>query len=205
MVIVIVAIVLIALVVGALVLARQRRSQQLQEGFGPEYERTVSERGDRKQGEAELLERRKRHDRFEIRDLDPAARDRYADRWRSAQRRFVDEPGPAVGEADALVMEVMRDRGYPVADEFEQRAADVSVDHPQVVEHYRAAHHISGRATTSEASTEDLRQAMVHFRALFVELLGDAAEPADRDTAPSRDTAAGGPRTTRTENVREMR
>jgi FtsZ-interacting cell division protein ZipA len=200
MVIVIVAIVLIALVVGALVLARQRRSQQLQEGFGPEYERTVSERGDRKQAEAELLERRKRHDRFEIRELDPAARDRYADRWRSAQRRFVDEPAPAVGEADALVMEVMRERGYPVADEFEQRAADVSVDHPQVVEHYRAAHDISGRATTGEASTEDLRQAMVHFRALFVELLGDDADSGDR---PTRDADA--PRTTRNENVREMR
>src|SRR3954468_19246041 len=200
MVIVIVAIVLIALVVGALVLARQRRSQQLQEGFGPEYERTVSERGDRKQAEAELLERRKRHDSFEIRELDPAARDRYADRWRSAQRRFVDQPGPAVGEADALVMEVMRDRGYPVEDEFEQRAADVSVDHPQVVEHYRAAHDISGRATAGEASTEDLRQAMVHFRGLFVELLGDAAEPADRGA----DRNADEPRSTRTENVREM-
>ena len=200
MVIVIVAVVLIALVVGALVLARQRRSQQLQEGFGPEYERTVSERGDRKQAEAELLERRKRHDRFEIRELDAAARDRYADRWRSAQRRFVDQPGPAVGEADALVMEVMRDRGYPVADEFEQRAADVSVDHPEVVEHYRAAHEISGRATTGEASTEDLRQAMVHFRGLFVELLGDAAETGDR-----ADRDAEAPRTTRNENVREMR
>jgi len=200
MVIVIVAIVLIALVVGALVLARQRRSQQLQEGFGPEYERTVSERGDRKEAEAELLERRKRHDRFEIRELDAAARDRYADRWRSAQRRFVDQPGPAVGEADALVMEVMRDRGYPVADEFEQRAADVSVDHPGVVEHYRAAHEISGRATTGEASTEDLRQAMVHFRGLFVELLGDAAETGDR-----ADRDAEAPRTTRNENVREMR
>jgi FtsZ-interacting cell division protein ZipA len=200
MVIVIVAIVLIALVVGALVLARQRRSQQLQEGFGPEYERTVSERGDRKQAEAELLERRKRHDRFEIRELDAAARDRYADRWRSAQRRFVDQPGPAVGEADALVMEVMRDRGYPVADEFEQRAADVSVDHPEVVEHYRAAHEISGRATTGEASTEDLRQAMVHFRGLFVELLGDTAETGDR-----ADRDAEAPRTTRNENVREMR
>lgn len=200
MVIVIVAIVLIALVVGALVLARQRRSQQLQEGFGPEYERTVSERGDRKEAEAELLERRKRHDRFEIRELDAAARDRYADRWRSAQRRFVDQPGPAVGEADALVMEVMRDRGYPVADEFEQRAADVSVDHPEVVEHYRAAHEISGRATTGEASTEDLRQAMVHFRGLFVELLGDAAETGDR-----ADRDADAPRTTRNENVREMR
>ena len=200
MVIVIVAVVLIALVVGALVLARQRRSQQLQEGFGPEYERTVSERGDRKEAEAELLERRKRHDRFEIRELDAATRDRYADRWRSAQRRFVDQPGPAVGEADALVMEVMRDRGYPVADEFEQRAADVSVDHPEVVEHYRAAHEISGRATTGEASTEDLRQAMVHFRGLFVELLGDAAESGDR-----ADRDAEAPRTTRNENVREMR
>ena len=200
MVIVIVAVVLIALVVGALVLARQRRSQQLQEGFGPEYERTVSERGDRKEAEAELLERRKRHDRFEIRELDAATRDRYADRWRSAQRRFVDQPGPAVGEADALVMEVMRDRGYPVADEFEQRAADVSVDHPEVVEHYRAAHEISGRATTGEASTEDLRQAMVHFRSLFVELLGDAAETGDR-----ADRDAEAPRTTRNENVREMR
>jgi len=201
MVIVIVAIVLIALVVGALILARQRRSQQLQEGFGPEYERTVEERGgDRRQAEAELLERRKRHDRFEIRELDAATRDRYADRWRSAQRRFVDQPGPAVGEADALVMEVMRDRGYPVADEFEQRAADVSVDHPEVVEHYRAAHEISGRATTGEASTEDLRQAMVHFRGLFVELLGDAAETGDR-----ADRDAEAPRTTRNENVREMR
>ena len=102
-------------------------------------------------------------------------------------------------------MEVMRDRGYPVADEFEQRAADVSVDHPAVVEHYRAAHAISGRATTGEASTEDLRQAMVHFRALFVELLGDddTAAPADHRDDPRTDRATD-PRTQRTENVREM-
>jgi FtsZ-interacting cell division protein ZipA len=197
MVIVIVAIVLIALVVGALVLARQRRSQQLQEGFGPEYDRAVEEHsGDRKQAEAELHERRQRRDQFEIRELEPAARDAYAERWRTAQRRFVDQPGPAVGEADALVMEVMRDRGYPVADEFDQRAADVSVDHPEVVEHYRAAHTISGRATTGEADTEDLRQAMVHFRALFVELLGD-------DERPAADRTANG-RATHPENAREM-
>src|SRR3954452_23500530 len=108
MVIVIVAIVVIALIVAAIVLMRQRRSQQLQQGFGSEYERTVEERGgDRRQAEAELLDRRQRHDKFEIRDLDPGARDRYADRWRSAQRRFVDQPAPAVAEADALVMEVM--------------------------------------------------------------------------------------------------
>jgi FtsZ-interacting cell division protein ZipA len=190
MVIVIVAIVLIVLVVGALILARQRRSQQLQKGFGPEYDRAVEERGgDRRQAEAELVERRQRREQFDIRELEPAVRDRYAERWRAAQRRFVDQPGPAVAEADALVMEVMRDRGYPVADEFDQRAADISVDHPEVVEHYRAAHGISGRATAGDATTEDLRQAMVHFRELFVELLGADEEP----------------RTTRSnENVREM-
>jgi FtsZ-interacting cell division protein ZipA len=193
MVIVIVAIVLIALIVAAVLVTRQRRSQQLQEGFGPEYERTIEERGgDRREAEAELRERRERRDQFEVRELEPAARDRYADRWRGAQRRFVDEPAPAVGDADALVMEVMRDRGYPVADEFDQRAADVSVDHPEVVEHYRAAHDISGRATAGEASTEDLRQAMVHFRLLFVELLGQDDEPPADGGAPQN------------QNVREM-
>jgi FtsZ-interacting cell division protein ZipA len=198
MVFVILAIVLIAVIVAALLYSRQRRSQQLQEGFGPEYERTVEERGgDRREAEAELRERRDRRDQFEIRELEPAARDRYADRWRDAQRRFVDEPAPAVGEADALVIEVMRDRGYPVADEFDQRAADVSVDHPEVVEHYRAAHDISGRATAGEANTEDLRQAMVHFRALFVELLGtDETTEAE----PPRDGGASD-----NQNVREMR
>jgi hypothetical protein len=195
--IVIVAVIVIALIVAGLIVARQRRSQQLQEGFGPEYDRAVEERGgDRREAEAELRERRDRREKFEVRDLDPVARDRYAERWRGAQRRFVDQPGPAVGEADALVMEVMRDRGYPVAEEFDQRAADVSVDHPEVVEHYRAAHGISGRATAGEASTEDLRQAMVHFRALFVELLG----PDDGGAADDGRAA----RSTRNPNVREM-
>jgi FtsZ-interacting cell division protein ZipA len=198
MVIVILAIVVIAVVVAALLYSRQRRSQQLQEGFGPEYDRTLEERGgDRREAEAELHERRQRREQFEVRELEPAARDRYAERWRNAQRRFVDEPAPAVGEADALVIEVMRDRGYPVADEFDQRAADVSVDHPEVVEHYRAAHDISGRATAGDASTEDLRQAMVHFRALFVELLGRDEQPGTDE--PPRDGTAQ-----KTENVREM-
>ena len=191
--IVIVAIVLIVLIAAALFVMRRRQSQQLQKGFGPEYDRTLEERGgDRREAEAELRERRERRDQFDVRDLEPAARDRYSDRWRDAQRRFVDEPARAVGDADALVMEVMRDRGYPVAEEFDQRAADVSVDHPDVVEHYRAAHDISGRATAGEASTEDLRQAMVHFRALFVDLLGGEDEP-PRD---------GGAR--QNQNVREM-
>jgi hypothetical protein len=102
----------------------------------------------------------------------PGARERYAERWQGAQRRFVDHPAQAVGEADSLVSAVMSERGYPVSDEFDQRAADISVDHPVVVEHYRAAHDISLRTTAGEATTEDLRQAMVHFRALFDELLG---------------------------------
>jgi FtsZ-interacting cell division protein ZipA len=202
MVYVILAIIVIALIVAALLVTRQRRSQQLQEGFGPEYDRTVEERGgDRREAEGELRERRRRRDEFEVRDLDDDARDRYVERWRAAQRRFVDQPGPAVGEADALVIEVMRDRGYPVADEFEQRAADVSVDHPEVVEHYRAAHGISGRATSGDASTEDLRQAMVHFRALFAELLGyegveRTGEPADEPRGGNDD------RTPQDQNVR---
>jgi hypothetical protein len=199
MAILIVVIIVIALVAAGLYFMRQRQSQQLQEGFGPEYERTLEERGgDRREAEAELRERKERRQEFEVRELEPAARDRYAERWRTAQRRFVDEPAPAVGEADALVIEVMRDRGYPVADEFDQRAADVSVDHPEVVEHYRAAHDISGRATAGEASTEDLRQAMVHFRALFVELLG--TDETGETTAAPRDSAAP-----QNENVREMR
>ena len=187
MTIVIVAIVVIALIVAGLLVMRQRRSQQLQEGFGPEYDRTLEERGgDRRQAEAELRERRERREKFQVRPLDPGAREAYAQRWRATQARFVDQPAPAVGEADALVMEVMRDRGYPVADEFEQRAADVSVDHPEVVDHYRAAHAISIRTTGGEAGTEDLRQAMVHFRALFAELLGpDDADRADADAPHS--------------------
>jgi FtsZ-interacting cell division protein ZipA len=169
---VIVAIVVIAVLVVAGGLAlRRRRSQQLQQRFGPEYDRAVDERGDRREAESELQERFTRRQGFEVRDLDPHARDRYAGRWEQAQRNFVDQPAAAVAEADGLVTEVMRDRGYPVQQDFEQRAADVSVDHPQVVEHYRAAHGISQDATQGRAATEDLRQAMVHFRALFAVLL----------------------------------
>ena len=179
---VLIVVLLIALVVASVVIVRQRRSQQLQEGFGPEYGRTLAERGDRREAETELRERRERRDQLEIRELAPEACDRYADRWRGAQRTFVDQPVAAVGEADALVIEVMRERGYPVEDDFDRRAADISVDHPVVVENYRSAHEISGRAVRNEASTEDLRQAMIHFRALFEELLGVQGRPR-RDTS----------------------
>ena len=175
-----VAILVIALIAAGIVIARQRRSQQLQQGFGPEYERTIAETGDRNAAESELQARRKRRDELEIRELDPDARERYAERWRSAQRRFVDKPKQAVGDAHELVTEVMRERGYPVDEDFERRAADVSVDHPVVVDNYRAAHDISRRADRDEASTEELRQAIVHYRALFEELIGaDAARPTD--------------------------
>jgi hypothetical protein len=169
---IIVAILVVALVVLVVLLMRSRRSQRLQKEFGPEYGRVVADHGDRREAESELTERRERRAKLEIRELDPAARERYAERWAAAQRAFVDQPAPAVAEADALVSEVMRERGYPVSEDFEQRAANVSVDHPVVVEHYRGAHAISVRATQGDAGTEDLRQAMVHFRALFDELLG---------------------------------
>jgi hypothetical protein len=169
---VIVAIVVVALAVVAFLAMRRRRSANLHERFGPEYERVVEQRGDRREAESELQERAERRDSFEVRRLSPAARDRYAERWQHAQREFVDQPAAALADADMLVMEVMEARGYPVADGFERRAADVSVDHPEVVEHYRAAHGISQRVTEGRARTEDLRQAMIHFRALFDELLG---------------------------------
>jgi predicted nucleic acid-binding protein len=183
---VLVAIVIVLVVVLAVLLLRNRRSQGLQRDFGPEYERTVEERGDRRQAEAELAERRDRRASLDVRPLEPSARERYAERWQAAQRRFVDKPAEAVGEADALVSAVMSERGYPVSEEFDQRAADISVDHPVVVEHYREAHRISLSTTAGEASTEDLRQAMVHFRALFDELLGrEEREPthATRETS----------------------
>jgi len=161
-------IVIVALaVVGLYLQRRHRQSTQLREGFGPEYDRVVEQHGDQRAAEAELRERRDRRRSYDIKPLGAAARDRYAERWRATQAKFVDQPASALTDADELLTAVMRDRGYPVED-FEQQAADVSVDHPEVVDHYRRAHAIHGER---KASTEDLRQAMVHYRALFAELL----------------------------------
>ena len=164
-------IVLAVLVVAALVLVatvamRKRRSEQLREGFGPEYDHVVEETGDRRAAERELSERRKRHEELDIVSLSDGVRARYAEEWKQVQARFVDEPEAAVRDADQLVQRVMSDRGYPVADDFERRAADVSVDYPDVVENFRDGHRLAG-----ESDTESLRQAMVHFRSLFAELL----------------------------------
>ena len=169
-ILIIAAIVLVVLMIAFGATRRRQRTTQLREGFGPEYDRTVEDAGSRRRAESELAERQERREQLDIRPLTPAARDRYMDRWRDTQTHFVDDPGSAVGGADSLVQEVMRERGYPT-DDFEQRAADISVDHPHIVEHYRAAHDISQSHERGEASTEDLRQSLVHYRALFEELL----------------------------------
>lgn len=176
---VVIVAVLVILAVGYLVSARNRR-RHLQDRFGPEYERTVRESDSRKEAEQELLAREERHAKLDIRPLDPQTREQYARKWAEVQERFVDAPGFAVTEADALVTAVMAERGYPT-DEFEQRLSDLSVAHAATLDHYRNAHDISSRAARQEATTEELRQAMVHYRALFQELLGDGADVALHD------------------------
>jgi hypothetical protein len=168
-------VVIVVVVVAAIALAawagtRKRRTERLRQQFGPEYDRAVEESGRPRDAESELEHRRRRRDELDIHALSPGARARYADEWRGVQSRFVDDPSDAVAQADVLVTHVMRERGYPM-DDFDQRAADVSVDHPRVVGDYRAAHDISVRSADGRVETEDLRQAMVHYRALFEDLL----------------------------------
>jgi hypothetical protein len=174
-VLIIAAVVIVGLIVAGMLLMQRRRSEHLRSRFGPEYERAVEEKGGRSKAEAELAEREKRVEKLDIRPLDPAARKGFLDRWTEAQARFVDDPPRAIAFADALIGEVMKARGYPVAD-FEQRAGDISVDHPHVVEHYRAGHDIALRHGDGKAGTEDLRQAMIHYRALFTELLEEPSQ-----------------------------
>jgi hypothetical protein len=181
--------VLIAIIlIGAIVwitLSRVR-SQRLRQRFGTEYERTIRTEGNVRKAEAELEARAKRVARLHIRPLNPTDAQRFDAAWSAVQARFVDDPRGAVTEADRLVGEVMAARGYPVGD-FEQRVADVSVDHPDVVMNYRAAREIALQHAEGHATTEDLRQAMVHYRALFRDLLETAKdeirEPERRDVA----------------------
>jgi FtsZ-interacting cell division protein ZipA len=157
----------------SLVLSRKRRSQQLRERFGPEYDRVVKKEGEVRRAEGVLEIRAKRREKLPIRPISQETRVDFAERWREVQSRFVDDPKGSVSQVDHLVSELMETRGYPMAD-FEQRAADISTDYPVVVENYRAAHDIALRHSRGQASTEDLRKAMVHYRSLFEELLGDA-------------------------------
>jgi hypothetical protein len=154
--------------------SKQRKREALRGRFGPEYDRTVRDSDSRRAAESELQARERRREELDIRSLAPVARARYADEWGAVQAKFVDDPNTAVLDANGLVLRVMGDRGYPMED-FEQRAADISVDHPDVVENYRAAYRIAVLDRDGQAGTEDLRQAMVHYRSLFEELLGDEA------------------------------
>jgi len=166
-----VGIVIVALIVVAgIVISRRRRSGQLQARFGPEYARAIDATGDKRHAEAELAQRSKRVQGFDIRPLSATDRERYVETWRRVQARFVDNPADAVTLADDTLSQVMASRGYPMTD-FDQRSADISVDHPMVVQNYRAAHDIAVRQSNGEASTEDLRQAMIHYRGLFDELV----------------------------------
>ncbi len=169
-VIVLVVVVLIAIVVIALLLLRKRKSDRLKQQFGPEYDRTVKEHGPQR-AEALLAEREQRVKQFAIHPLNRDDRERYALEWTQVQKEFVDDPSLAVGEADKLVTTVMSARGYPMGADFEQRAQDISVNYPGVVQNYRAARNIALRRNKGQASTEDLRQALVHYRSLFDELL----------------------------------
>src|SRR5947209_20030360 len=170
--IVIAVIVVIAVIAVAVVAMRKRRSVKLRERFGPEYDRVVRKEGDPRKAEGVLEFREKRREKFKIRSLSPADRSSFGVRWNEVQARFVDDPRGAVTVADSLVTDVMQSRGYPIG-EFEQRAADLSVDYPVIVENYRAAHQIALRHSAGQASTEDLRQAMVHYRTLFEQLLDE--------------------------------
>ena len=169
-VLVIAAVAVVAVV--AWMLVRGSRTRGLQQDFGSEYERTMARTGDRGLAEADLRERRDRVSALEIRPLSRGDHDRFASEWTKVQAEFVDTPSEAVNDADELIQQVMATRGYPVED-FDRRAADVSVEHPDVVENYRSAHSIAvkeaGEAT--DADTEALRKAMVYYRSLFDELL----------------------------------
>ena len=165
--------VVVALIIAAAVVVyirkRKDTSAGLRDRFGTEYERAVQQHGSERKAEAKLADREARVEKFKIRDLDPTERERYQSQWEAVQSRFVDYPKGAVTEADELVCSLMQARGYPVAD-FEQRAADISVDHPRVVENYRSAHNIALRLGRGEASTEELRSAMIQYRSLFDDL-----------------------------------
>lgn len=169
-IIAILAVVLIAGLLMAWSFSQQRRSKRLRDEFGPEYYTTIAERGSRRSAEKELERRQERVEHLNIRPLPSEDQSRFAEAWRGTQARFVDDPPGAIVEADRLVAQVMQARGYPVTD-FEQRAADISVNHPSVVSNYRAAHAIYEANERGEATTEDLRQAMVYYRDLFEELL----------------------------------
>jgi hypothetical protein len=190
---ILIVVALVVVAAGAYFALMRRKTAGLQERFGPEYDRTIEKQGSRREAEAELGTRVERREQLDIRPLSPESRERYLASWRDVQAKFVDDPPGAVADADGLVGSVMKERGYPL-DDFEQRADDISVDHPQVVERYRSAHGIARKNAEGQATTEDLRQAIQHYRALFEDLL----EPAEDQPLGREDTET-------TDQVREER
>ena len=185
-IIIVVVIVVAAIVVAAMAAARRRR---LQQRFGPEYDRVVGERGSQLKAESELAGRERRIRSLDIRPLSDSARANYASSWRAIQEQFVDQPENSVVKAQALVTTVMKDRGYPV-EGHDQMLADLSVQHASTLEQYRLAHTISQSAASGQASTEDLRQAMIKYRALFGDLLGGAVAADGGAVAPDGNAVA---------------
>ena len=181
----IILIVVLLVVIAAVVYGVQvMRRKQLQNTFGPEYDRAVADTGSRTEAEKELREREKRHASFELKPLSTEAQGTYAANWEEVQIQFVDSPVEAVTAADDLVTRLISDRGYPTA-EYDDRLANLSVEHARTLEHYRKAHEISRRNSAGEANTEDLRQALVHYRALFADLLGTDPVPSTGTTTPT--------------------
>ena len=186
----IVAIVIVVIVVAAalFMLTTANRRRRLRERFGPEYDRAVTERGSRREAEAELAERERHVRDLDIRPLSPSARNQYQSEWTAVQEQFVDAPQAAVTGAQTLVSAVMEARGYPTQP-YDQTLADLSVEHASTLDHFRAAHDISQNAAAGTATTEDLRQAMIHYRALFAELLGEPAS--DQAGVPATEPGLG--------------
>lgn len=173
----------------ALSAGRRRRTDRLKEQFGPEYDRTVAETGEQQRAEKELVARERKREKLDIRPLSPEAFRTYSHRWRQVQTAFVDDPSSALDDADRLLSEVLRERGYPV-DDFEQRAADISVDHPELVQNYRAAHAIHLSDEDEDAATEKHRQAFVHYRALYATLLDQRRSDGRSQTDSAQEASA---------------
>jgi hypothetical protein len=191
-----IVLIIIALVVVAAVIygVQAGRRKKLQSTFGPEYDRAVEHTGNRTEAEKELREREKRHAELELKPLSPDSQAKYAAAWEEVQIQFVDSPAEAVTTADELVTRLIAERGYPTGD-YDEKLADLSVEHAGTLQHYRDAHEISERNKSGEASTEDLRQALVHYRSLFADLLGTDPVPAASETATApTDKPAPAPR-----------
>ena len=167
-------------VIFVLSMSSRKRTERLKTHFGPEYDRAVGESGDQSAAEKELIARERKRQKLDVVALAPESQAKYAEYWRTVQAAFVDDPAGAVGDAEHLVTAVMRERGYPI-DDFDERAADISVDHPNVVEHYRAAHVIHLAQEKADVGTEAQREAFVHYRALFEKLL-ETEHKTEKDT-----------------------